>query len=212
MTRRGLTSADARARVKEFISERYRRVRSSIGLGKTRRSSTTKALVAGTNSYSLTSTAKVLTVYDDTNRKTLREITMDQIRALDPGLEQESSSPDFYAIESVGASSVGIFIWPTPTDTQTLSIDILSLVTELSADGDIPVFPEDFHDVLVYGALADEYAHAEKAPLKRQYEDDFKERMRDLRFFIAKSRWLALHQGATDLQYSRLGPNYEANR
>jgi hypothetical protein len=212
MSRRGnLTSTDARTRVKEFINERYRRVRSSIGLGSTRWSTTTKALVAGTNEYVISSVAKIGTIYDPTNKKTLREIPMASIRLMDPGLQQTSASPDFYAIESVGATSVTVFIWPTPTATQTLNLDVLALVTDLAADADVPAFPEDFHDILIFGTLADEYQHAEKVQLELKEELKFERRLSALRYYIAKSKWMAHRQGQLGMQISRLGPNYEAN-
>lgn len=211
MSRRNLTSPEARTRVKEFINERYRDVRASIGLGKTRRSETTLALVAGQSRYTLASTARLLTLTDTTNTKVLREKSMDQIRLVDPGLTQETSSPDFYAIESVGATSVSIFIWPKPTGTQTLTVDREALVTELSADGDIPVLPEDYHDVLLRGALADEYSHAEEPVLEAKEEKKYERRLSQLRYYIAKSRWLDRHQNSNRTEYSRLGPNFEAN-
>jgi hypothetical protein len=211
MSRRNLTSTEARDRVKEYINERYRRVRASIGLGKTRRAETSLSLVSGTSRYTLTSTAKVLTITDSTNAKLLKEKTMEQIRALDPSLVQTSSSPDFYVIESIGASSISLFIWPEPTDTQSLTVDRLTLVTDLSADGDIPVFPEDFHDLLIAGALADEYRHAEEPTLEQKEEIRFEKALRELRYFIAKSRWLDLYQNSNRSEFSRLGPHFEAN-
>lgn len=52
----------------------------------------------------------------------------------------------------------GIQLWPTPSSVRTYTLDYTRLITDLSDDTDIPMLPEDFHFLLVEGALLKEYA------------------------------------------------------
>lgn len=58
-----------------------------------------------------------------------------------------------------------------------------------------PDFPESFHDVLVFGAMADEYRKMEKLQFAQTAEADFERRLSDLRMWIAKSAYLDIYQG-----------------
>jgi hypothetical protein len=68
---------------------------------------------------------------------------------------------------------------------------VLDNATELSADGDEPTFPADFHDILVEGARYEELRKMDKMmPLAQEAYGRFEKRMSDLRYFLAKSAYL----------------------
>lgn len=53
----------------------------------------------------------------------------------------------------------GFSLWPTPSDAITYEVDVTRAITDLAQDTDEPLLPEDFHDVLLLGAVMDEYQH-----------------------------------------------------
>lgn len=58
---------------------------------------------------------------------------------------------------------VGFALWPTPAAVITYQVDIMRAVTDLAQSSDVPVLPEDFHDVLLLGCVMDEYQHLSDA-------------------------------------------------
>jgi len=46
-----------------------------------------------------------------------------------------------------------IGLYPIPTTTENVQVRYLKIPADLSAESDLPVIPEKFHDILVYGAL-----------------------------------------------------------
>ena len=81
--------------------------------------------------------------------------------------------------------------WAAPF---TLYADALSTVTTLSGSQK-PDFPESFHDILIYGAMADEYFKMEKPQMAQMFDQKFEQRLSDLRGFIAKTAYLDQYQG-----------------
>jgi len=68
----------------------------------------------------------------------------------------------------------GFKLWPTPSGVISYSVDLTRAITDLAQDTDVPVLPEDFHDILMLGAVADEY-----------------QRLKDERYSIATSEYMA---------------------
>lgn len=194
MSRLNLTTTEARTRIKAFINQRYRSLQTSIGLGQVRFGSSTFPTVGGTNSYSPTNLIKPMTLRIASVNVVLDERTMDQLRLMDPDLNQ-TGTPYFYAISNYGASTCTLFLWPTPDIVYTVAYDGIVRGTEMVADGDIPVFPEDFHDILTLMASADELLHKEKPALSDKMEQKGIDRTKELRYFLAKSGYLGLSQG-----------------
>lgn len=77
----------------------------------------------------------------------------------------------------------GFILWPTPSGVISYNVDITRAVTDLAHDTDVPVLPEDFHDVLMLGALADEY-----------------QRLNDKRYTVAEMEY-----GGSDGKHGRVG-------
>jgi len=197
MARTNLTTTEARTRIKEFLNERYRALQTSVGLGQVRFGSGTFPTVAGTYTYSPTNLIKPLTLFIAAQNWVIDERTMDQIRLMDPNLAS-TGTPRFFAVQNYGASTVTLYLWPKPDAIYTINYDGIVRGTAMVADGDIPVFPEDFHDILIFGAIADELMKMEKYDKSERMEKRMRERTGELRYFLAKSAYLGQQQGWGD--------------
>ena len=82
---------------------------------------------------------------------------------------------------------------PVPSGVETLSADGLASSATLSGS-DVPAFAADFHDALIFGALADENEKLEKPSLSAANEARYAERVNDLKYFIATSAYLVRQQ------------------
>lgn len=191
--RLNLTSTQALARIGRSINEGYKKVVSSCGMITSVRSIATALTTVGNQSV-VFSAEKVLSVFNPafTPPMTLNEQTFDylrnQILSTDP--------PTDYAIQQMGGSTVTIFLNVVPASVYALNADTEK--NNLTLQGSmVPVFAEDFHDLLVYGGMAIELRKMEKYDLAKENDAIFKERVSDLRFFIAKSAYLDIYQGKT---------------
>lgn len=71
-----------------------------------------------------------------------------------------------------------------------------------------PDFPESFHDILIFGVMADEYRKMEKFQFYQASEADFERRLSDLRMWIAKSAYKDIYQGkytGRNLRWNQIG-------
>lgn len=197
--RLNLTSAQALARIGNSINEKYREVASSIGMATVERSTATATTVGnGTRLLAFTTAAtgtgvqKILSVYDAafTPPIILDELSFDQIRndavETDPPLE--------YAIATTTSASVTVMLSSACTTVFTLTADVLANMTDLSGSA-TPNFPEDFHDMLIYGVMAIELEKMEKYDMVAKQDEHFQSRLADLRYYIAKSAYLDIVPG-----------------
>jgi hypothetical protein len=193
-SRLNLTSTEATTRVGQFVNSRYRRLTSSVGVQTSRRTTSTANTVAG-NPRVTFSLEKVERVYLTASGKArvLSERSYDEWRT-SVVHAPSSGDPLTYAIETTGASTVTIVLDPTPSGTETLSADGLQNASTLSGSS-VPNFPADFHDALVFGAMADELRKMEKPDLAAEAEAQYEARVADLRYFLAKSGYLSITQG-----------------
>ncbi len=70
-------------------------------------------------------------------------------------LRNSSNRPRFYSI--VGLNSARLYkmeIFPTPNVRMNLNVRRYQVLTELSADADVPVIPEAYHEILVWDVLS----------------------------------------------------------
>jgi len=77
-------------------------------------------------------------------------------------LHEDASGGTELARIPIGATSTDYWrltLWPTPSAVITYTVDYDRQVTDLAQSTDLPVLDEDFHDVLLLGALMDEYQH-----------------------------------------------------
>lgn len=192
--RLNLTSSEATARLGRYVNDRYRELTSSLGINTSRRTSATAATVISNPRVTFT-IEKIERIYATTTgaRRMLQEISYDEWRNRNV-YQNASGSPLAYAVENAGASTVTIVLDPVPAAVETLSADGLNNASTLSGS-DVPAFPADFHDALVWGAMAEEYRKLDKHNLATDAEARFEKRISDLRYFLAKSSYLELKQG-----------------
>ncbi len=93
-----------------------------------------------------------------------------------------------------GASTVTIYLDCIPATIYALTADALVNLSTLSGSM-IPAFAEDYHDLLVLGAMATEYDKMEKTPLADKKEKQYEDRLSQLRMYIAKSAYKDIVQG-----------------
>lgn len=207
MERLNLSSTEARTRIKEEINERVARVQSGLGLEKTRPLiGYLLPCVIDNNGLTAVSVIKIHSITNAQTNRTLYERTLDQIRVLDPSNSQEGE-PLYYAVVKYWPNKVELFLWPRPQVAYPLQIDGLAVTVALSGDSDVPGLPEDFHDAIIFGVLADEYERLDRMEMCEQQEGKFEKRIGDLRYYISKSAYLARHQGsntADENPYDRL--------
>jgi hypothetical protein len=200
MDRLNLTSENAKARIQKRVQTRYARVTSAIGLTTSRRVSTTLAVNPVTVTtlpdlmiQGIVKVFRVQLVSDTTRKSNLDEVTYEEVTTT----QFSAGLPSRYAIKTMGSDNVTITFDRTPdTDSFSIIVDGLAVILEL-ADNDSPVFPADFHEVLVEGAMSDEYRKMEKPALQADAEERYAAILSDLRFFIVKSDYLDIYQGKT---------------
>lgn len=199
-------SSDARTRVKRYINEGYRLLLADNGMARARDTTTTISVVAGTAEYTVTA-SKIRSIRDTANDTVLEETSLGAIRAMDPGTDSDGN-PTHYAVRQVGATTLKVRLYPIPSANATFDCDIVSAVTALSGDSDVPVFPEEFHTILsVYARLCEyekmddtRYALASK---------EYTALVRQLRYYLRKSDTLHLTQATGPRGYaSSLGPSF----
>ena len=200
-------SSSARTRIKRFINEGYRLLLADTGMGRLRDSTTTISVVAGTAEYTVTAT-KIHFVRDTTNDLRLTEVSLGDLRTLDPG-DSSTGNPTHYAVRAfLTPTTQKVRLWPTPSENLTLQVDILAALTELSADADVPVIPSEFHYTLSQYARACEYEKMDDSRYRdamREYVDQ----VRQMRFFLRKSPTRVVTQGRSMRGYaSSLGPDF----
>lgn len=185
-----LTNPEAKARISRTVNVRYKRVTSSIGLIPTRREEASKAATIGNRYLTFTGIEKLDVVFRKvgTTNKLLDELTDDEM--LKESLVDEPVTK--FSIFSLAPNSVTIWMNCTPVTAFTLYAHGLADASTLSGN-DTPAFPESFHDILIHGALADEYRRKENKELSKDSELEYERRLSDLRMFIAKSAYLEIY-------------------
>ena len=189
-----LTSTTATTRVGREINIRYKRLVSSLNLDTSKHTSSSQSAVAGSTEITFTSIDKITRIVDTTGGafRLLKEITWNELREK---AAKDSNTPTQYAIKRVGANSVVVaFDVNFQTITPSLRADGYETTSTLSGST-APAFPEDYHDILVWGAKADELLKMEKPQLAVYCERMFEKRLSELRLYLAKSRYLTRQQG-----------------
>lgn len=194
--RTNLTSSEAITRVGRRVNDRYRRVTASLGIVLSRRTTIQQDTTPGVNTLVFTNCEKIINVVDRsaTPYRILKEVTMEELRARQPG---SSTIVSNYAIYSVTADTVTIMLDITPSAAFTLYADVYGVAATLSGSQE-PAFAESFHDILMHGALADEYRKLQKAQLAVEAEQMYERRLSELRMHNAVSGYKDIVQGKTE--------------
>lgn len=181
------------ARTGRFINQRYREVVSGVGLQTAVRTLAMANTVVGNRSVTFPC-EKLFAVFDPsvTPPRVLGERSFDELRNLTIGTDP----PLQYAIQVMQATSVTIWLDCTPASVYPLQADAEVNVLDLTGTQE-PNFAADYHDILVHGALADEWESTDKG---RLHEQKFEKRLAELRYFIAKSAYGKLYQHKTQVR------------
>jgi hypothetical protein len=195
-SRLNLTSTEALTRIGVNVNYRYKRVTSSIGLMPSRRATVSVATTGGSPEVTF-SLEKIETVYCTASgrRIVLDEVTYDEWRNRQV-FAARAGDPEVFAIQSMDGDSITVVIDPVPADSVSISADGMQSASTLSGT-DVPQFPASFHDVLVDGAIADEYFKMDNQKMARDFEQRFEQRASDLRYHIAKSAYLIVAQNTS---------------
>lgn len=199
-----ITAATSITRIGREINIRYRDVCSSLGLKTSKFGSTTLPSVASTNLLTFTGLNMITRVVNLTagsgitaTVQELTKVTWDELQEL---TIPSSNSPTRWAIKTVGSITVIVAFDVAFTSTAVnLRADGFAPMTTLSGSTE-PIFPQDFHDILVWGVKADEYMKMEKPALAKYCEAKAAERMSKLRLYLATNLYLDQRQsGNPDL-------------
>lgn len=207
-----LLDATTKARFLAAINRHYKRLASLPGLQHLRDTTTTFPSVAGQALYQIASVAKIKRIFDPSNRRYLDPMSMAQYRRVEQDAANNRGTPTFWVWSGYSGSTTpkfDLYLYQTPSDIITYTADIVSVLTLLSADGDIPILPLDFHDLLFLGALVDEYRHLDDSRISI-VRDQQKEREAQFKLWMHE-----VDAGSTDLHVgmampSRLGAAFPA--
>lgn len=98
-----------------------------------------------------------------------------------------------------------LHLFPVPSTVITLYADVELHIENLVNQADEPILPEDFHDVLVSGALYREYKKRSMITLYREEKAEFNQRVAEMRAWINKPSGAVLNN-SRNRQFSQLGP------
>lgn len=105
-----------------------------------------------------------------------------------------------------------IHLSPVPSSAITYYVDGEVHLEDMIGPKDEPLLPEDYHDILISGALIKEYTKREKATLLSVERTTYKERMADLTAFVKRAQGIARggQRGNGSSGFSQLGPMFPA--
>lgn len=145
----GTDSATAQT---ELINSVYRRLAGRRRWKWTEAQNTSIVTVAGTSAYALTGITDFLhpdAVRIEVGTEYLPMEYMDYEELRDrQHADRDRGVPEFWTI---GRGQ--LLLWPTPERVYTVTVDYTKDPPDLSADGDTPIFPATYHDILVWGAI-----------------------------------------------------------
>jgi hypothetical protein len=197
-----------RARLLNAVNRVYRRLLSRPGMQHLREGTTTVASVADTALYDAGTAAKIHRIWETTNDRRLLPLTLEQYRTLEPDTAERTGTPTHFVDAGYNSTREHQFyLWPTPNDAITYTLDVLLAITDLSADADVPLIPPDFHDVLVLAGLIEEYRKQDDS--RAAYlEGQLRQREGELIYWLAETA----SGSTTELAEppSQLGPYFPA--
>lgn len=100
-------------------------------------------------------------------------------------------------------------LYGTPTQANTYYVDGDLHVSDMAQADDEPLIPEDWHPMIVSGALAMEYRKRERLDLMGAEMREFKEMEDGLKLYLASQSGVARNP-QTPALFSQLGPNFPA--
>ncbi len=189
----GSASTETTARVGRSINATYRRVTSMLGLDTSRFVTRSASMTVGVSTVTFTEIEKIDRILDTTDSTAIRLLTqtsIHELRSSQPG----SSEPIRWALQNTDADSVTARFDTVPQSAYSLQADGWTTLADLSGS-DEPIFPESFHDILVWYVVSEELLKKEKDKLAGIYAGKAEQLLSDLRFYLADSHTQDLRQG-----------------
>lgn len=153
------TTSDPRTRVKEAMNEWQRDYLVQPGYSRLLRDKEmTLTSVSGTAIYTFGGTVKRINgITDATNDQPLLRRDLAWLRRADPGLDQSGIPTVWVFLGQNTSGNLHIRLWPTPLGAYSYPIDYTGQIADMTEDDELPLLPEDFHDLLSLGAQHDEW-------------------------------------------------------
>lgn len=191
--RLNLSSSEAIARIGRAINRRHREITSALGLQTTRRETVTATASLGISTITFDDIEKIINVWDRSTTP-YRRVIEQTLEEVECGQPYALTTPTRFAVLNMSTSSVTLLMNCVPQEEFTLYADAHINISTLSGLQE-PLFPESFHDILLWGALADEYRKLMKIDFMQDAENHYEKRLSDLRMWIAKSTSQEIYQG-----------------
>jgi len=199
-------SSSARDRIKRYINEGYRWLLADVGTARALDATATITTVIDQAEYTVTASG-IRTIRDTTGDCVLEQTSLVELRRRDPGVD-DTGEPTAYAIRKAGATTLVVRLWPVPTDVRTLDVDIIASVTDLAADGDVPVFKAEYHSALSDYARMSEYEKMDDTRYKACAEL-FQAKVKALRFALRRADDRIVRQGGGPIaRWSHFGSQF----
>lgn len=116
------------------------------------------------------------------------------------------------AIGGTFARYLTIVLYPTPASVITYYVDYVRDVPDIVNVNDEPLLPQDFHYLLVEGALIKEWTKANDADRRAMAEKDFAKGMSALKYYVNCPPDFLPSRGGSVMERSRFGANFPATR
>lgn len=138
-----LLTASSSAKSKEFVNRMYLQLARSFRFHELEFTDTGSATVASTATVAIPTNAReIISVRDTTNEHKLLKRDIDWYEGMDQA--DAEGVPEVWL--RYGSNLV---FWPTPDAAYNLQIRYMKLPDEMSSDSDEPVYPVDWHEVIV---------------------------------------------------------------
>lgn len=188
-----LTSGEAQTRVGKAINRHYRRITASLGLDAARFVTRSASMTIGVGTVTFPEIEKIDRILD-TSAATVRRIdetTINVLRSMQPG----ASAPCWWAFQNSDADSVTVLFDTVPQTAYSLQADGWTTLQDLTGNAE-PVFPESYHDILVWFVISEELLKKEKDKLAGAYHAKATALLSELRYFLVDSHTRDLVQGS----------------
>lgn len=197
--RMNISSPTSIDRIGLHVNRRYRRLRTSLGMTDVARTTKPYAMVTGSASQVIHGLERVISVSDlaQTPVRLIDQVTFEEMLAVVSRTDRALQ----WAVEAVSARQVTLKFDTTFAAATSMQIEGEPVATTLSDDLE-PSFPESFHDILVFGAIADELRKMEKVVLARDAETDYERVLSELRLKMATTSWKDIVQGKYNITLS----------
>lgn len=184
-----LTDPVAIARVGRRVNRRYRRVTTHLGMITTRRLAFSFTVTPLTRDQTIPG-EKVLSIKIPTARDPLDKISFAEMQERMP----TTGDPTCWATMNTFSATEVIRFDSTMDSGLDLDVEVETTGSTLSGVME-PAFPESWHDILVFGAQADEYSKKTQAVAAKKNEDDYERMLGELVLHIAVSGWQDIVSG-----------------